>query len=169
MSKGHQSADFLIEAKLSIPSNKILEEVKTQARGYANLPKAKYSIIAAKDTATFDSKDVVNQMVDAIAVYTRIVMHPSSSKLEPNAHTPLSTFPSKCIQAPLRAACPTAIAVYTRGVMHPSSSKLEPDAHTPLCTSQCNRADNRGQNVRWTFALPDRSEAETLNLHGIPH
>ena len=126
MSKGHQSADFLIEAKLSIPSNKILEEVKTQARGYANLPKAKYSIIAAKDTATFDSKDVVNQMVDAIAVYTRIVMHPSSSK-------------------------------------------LEPDAHTPLCTSQCNRADNRGQNVRWTFALPDRSEAETLNLHGIPH
>lgn len=49
VSKGHQSADFLIEAKLSIPSNKILEEVKTQARGYANLLKAKYSIIAAKE------------------------------------------------------------------------------------------------------------------------
>ena len=49
VSKGHQSADFLIEAKLSIPLNKILEEVKTQARGYANLLKVKYSIIAAKE------------------------------------------------------------------------------------------------------------------------
>lgn len=49
VSKGHQSDDFLIEAKLSIPSNKILEETKTQSRGYAKLLNAKYSIIAAKE------------------------------------------------------------------------------------------------------------------------
>lgn len=49
VSKGHQSADFLIEAKFSISSNKLLEEAKTQARGYAKLLSAKYSVIASKE------------------------------------------------------------------------------------------------------------------------
>ena len=49
VSKGHQSADFLVEAKYSISSNKLLEEAKTQARGYAKLLNAKYSVIAAKE------------------------------------------------------------------------------------------------------------------------
>lgn len=49
VSSGHQSAAFLIEAKLSIPSAKLLEEAKTQARGYSKLLNAKYSVIAAKE------------------------------------------------------------------------------------------------------------------------
>lgn len=49
VSKGHQSADFLVEAKFSISSNSLLEEAKTQARGYAKLLNAKYSVIAAKE------------------------------------------------------------------------------------------------------------------------
>lgn len=49
VSTGHQSADFLLEAKLSIPSIKSLEEAKTQARGYAKLLNAKYSVVAAKE------------------------------------------------------------------------------------------------------------------------
>ena len=49
VSKGHQSADFLIEAKLSISSDKLLEEAKTQARGYAKLLNAKYSVVASKE------------------------------------------------------------------------------------------------------------------------
>lgn len=63
---GHQSADFLVEAKLTIPSNKLLEEAKTQARGYAKLLNAKYSVIAAKEgiwisKANDDySKDILN-------------------------------------------------------------------------------------------------------------
>ena len=65
-----------------------------------------------------------------------------------------SALKSKCIQAFLRNACPTAIAVYTRIVMRLPASKLASAAHTPLCTSLSYRADNRGQNVRWTFALP---------------
>ena len=65
-----------------------------------------------------------------------------------------SAFGAKCIQAFLRNACPTAIAVYTRIVMRLPASKLASAAHTPLCTSLSYRADNRGQNVRWTFALP---------------
>ena len=67
VSKGHQSADFLIEAKLSIPSNKILEETKTQARGYANLLKAKYSIIAAKEGIwIMDSSDDYSDSIIAL-------------------------------------------------------------------------------------------------------
>ena len=49
ISKGHQSADYLIEAKLSISSNKLLEEAKSQARGYAKLLNAKYAVIASKE------------------------------------------------------------------------------------------------------------------------
>lgn len=49
VSKGHQSADFLVEAKFSISSNKLLEEAKTQARGYAKLLNAKYAVIASKE------------------------------------------------------------------------------------------------------------------------
>ena len=55
----------------------------------------------------------------------------------------LLSFLAKCIQAPLRGACPTAIAVYTRIVMRLPASKLASAAHTPLCTSQCYHADNR--------------------------
>ena len=49
VSKGHQSADFLVEAKFSISSSKLLEDAKTQARGYAKLLNAKYSVIASKE------------------------------------------------------------------------------------------------------------------------
>ncbi len=49
VTSGHQSAAFIIEAKLSISSTKLLEEAKTQARGYAKLLNAKYSVIAAKE------------------------------------------------------------------------------------------------------------------------
>ena len=49
VSSGHQSADFLVEAKFSIPSVKLLEEAKTQARGYAKLLNAKYSVVAAQE------------------------------------------------------------------------------------------------------------------------
>ena len=47
--KGHYSARYLIEAKLSIPTLKYLEEVKTQARSYAKLLGVQYSIIASKE------------------------------------------------------------------------------------------------------------------------
>lgn len=49
VSFGHQSADFLIEAKLTIPSNKELEVVKGQARGYAKLLSAKFSVLISKE------------------------------------------------------------------------------------------------------------------------
>lgn len=49
VTSGHQSADFLIEAKLSISSNKLLDAAKTQARSYAKLLNAKYSVVAAKE------------------------------------------------------------------------------------------------------------------------
>lgn len=47
--KGHYSAHYLIEAKLTIPTLSYLEEVKTQARSYAKLLGAKYSVIASKE------------------------------------------------------------------------------------------------------------------------
>lgn len=65
LNPGHQSADFLVEAKITIPSGKLLEEAKTQARGYAILLNARYSVIAAKEgvwISTVDddySKDVL--------------------------------------------------------------------------------------------------------------
>ena len=49
VSKGHQFGDFIIEAKYSVPSNKILEEVKSQVRSYAKQFGAKYSVIASKE------------------------------------------------------------------------------------------------------------------------
>jgi len=59
VSKGHQTADFLIEAKFSITNSKFLDEVKTQARGYAKLLDAKYAVLAAKEGIwiTEDSDD----------------------------------------------------------------------------------------------------------------
>lgn len=49
VSSGHQAADFLVEAKVTISTNKLLEVVKTQARGYAKLLNAQYAVIAAKE------------------------------------------------------------------------------------------------------------------------
>lgn len=70
----------------------------------------------------------------------------------------LLSFLAKCIQAPLRGACPTAIAVYTRIVMRLPASKLASATH-PLRTSLSYHADNRAQDVMWTSALrrPERS------------
>ena len=48
-SKGHQSAEFLIEVKYSITTKKQLEDAKTQARSYAKMLKANYSVIASKE------------------------------------------------------------------------------------------------------------------------
>ncbi|MGN0578486.1 MAG: hypothetical protein ACI4J4_07690, partial [Ruminiclostridium sp.] len=47
--RGHQSAFALIEAKLSIPNQKEMEEVRIQARSYAVQLKARYSVIADKN------------------------------------------------------------------------------------------------------------------------
>lgn len=49
VSKGHHAAEFLIEAKYSVKSEKDFEKYKTQARSYANQLKAKYSAIASKE------------------------------------------------------------------------------------------------------------------------
>lgn len=49
ISKGHQSAEFLVEAKYSVKSGKDLEEYKKQSRSYANQLKAKYSVIASRE------------------------------------------------------------------------------------------------------------------------
>ncbi len=49
MSKGHQSGDILIEAKITVTSKRNLEEVKTQARSYAKMFNAKYSLIASQE------------------------------------------------------------------------------------------------------------------------
>ena len=57
ISSGHQSADFLVEAKLTIPSYKLLEEAKTQARGYAKLLNARYSVIASKERIWISKAD----------------------------------------------------------------------------------------------------------------
>lgn len=57
VSKGHQSAAYLIEAKYSIATAKLLEEAKTQARGYAKLLDAKYSVIASKEGIWITSRE----------------------------------------------------------------------------------------------------------------
>ena len=49
INSGHQSADFLIEVKRTIHSHAMLEDAKKQARGYAKLLNAKYSVIASKE------------------------------------------------------------------------------------------------------------------------
>lgn len=49
ITKGHQSGDILIEAKISITSKRNLEVVKTQARSYAKMFNAKYSLIASQE------------------------------------------------------------------------------------------------------------------------
>ena len=66
-SKGHYSASFLIEAKFSIPNNKFLEEVKTQARSYAKQLGAKYSVIASKEGiwVTVPDDDYSNDVLSA--------------------------------------------------------------------------------------------------------
>lgn len=57
VSKGHQSAAYLIEAKYSIATTKLLEEAKTQSRGYAKLLDAKYSVIASKEGIWITSRE----------------------------------------------------------------------------------------------------------------
>lgn len=49
ITKGHKSAEFIIEAKFSVNSKKEFDEYKNQARSYANQLKAKYSVIASKE------------------------------------------------------------------------------------------------------------------------
>ena len=49
VANGHHSADYHIEAKYSIPSSKILDEIKVQARSYAKQLGCEYSVIAAKE------------------------------------------------------------------------------------------------------------------------
>lgn len=49
VSFGHQSADFLIEAKYFITNSKSLELAKMQARSYSKLLNAKYALIASKE------------------------------------------------------------------------------------------------------------------------
>ena len=48
-SAGHSSAFAIIEAKKTIPNDKVLEETKTQARSYANQLKTRYSVVASKE------------------------------------------------------------------------------------------------------------------------
>lgn len=48
-STGHYSAFAIIEAKKTIPTEKMLNETKTQARSYAKLLNAKYSVIASQE------------------------------------------------------------------------------------------------------------------------
>ena len=49
ISVGHHSAEFILEAKYTVASEKDLEIYKSQARSYANQLKAKYSVIASKE------------------------------------------------------------------------------------------------------------------------
>lgn len=44
---GHYSAKLIIEAKLSISTNKLLDQAKNQARSYAKLLNAKYILLAS--------------------------------------------------------------------------------------------------------------------------
>ena len=47
--KGHQTAFAIIEAKLIIPNQSALEEVRIQARSYACQLRARYAVVASKD------------------------------------------------------------------------------------------------------------------------
>lgn len=49
VSVGHHSAEFIIEAKYTVASERDLETYKMQARSYANQLKAKYSVVASKE------------------------------------------------------------------------------------------------------------------------
>lgn len=49
VSVGHHSAEFIIEAKYTVTSEKELEIYKMQARSYANQLKVKYFVIASKE------------------------------------------------------------------------------------------------------------------------
>lgn len=49
VANGHHSADYLIEVKYSIPSSKILDDVKVQARSYAKQLGTPYSVIASRE------------------------------------------------------------------------------------------------------------------------
>ncbi len=57
ISNGHTSASIIIEAKLTIPTKKILEETLIQARSYANQLRSKYCIIASKEKIWVYKKD----------------------------------------------------------------------------------------------------------------
>ncbi len=56
VSVGHHSAEFIIEAKYTVESEKELEIYKTQARSYANQLKAKYSVVASKEGVWISSE-----------------------------------------------------------------------------------------------------------------
>jgi len=47
--KGHTSAEIIIEAKLTIPNKKTLDEVEIQLRSYAKQLGTKYAVIASKE------------------------------------------------------------------------------------------------------------------------
>lgn len=49
ITKGHQTAFAIIEAKLIIPNQSALEEVRIQARSYACQLRARYAVVASKD------------------------------------------------------------------------------------------------------------------------
>ena len=58
ISKGHYSGFVIIEAKRSITTSKQMEETKIQARSYAKMVGAKYSVIAAQEGVwNTESKD----------------------------------------------------------------------------------------------------------------
>lgn len=48
-SLGHQKADFVIEAKYTFPSRNSIEAAKIQARSYAKILSAKYSVLSSKE------------------------------------------------------------------------------------------------------------------------
>ena len=65
--KGHQTAFAIIEAKLTIENNAILDEVKIQARSYACQLRSKYAVIAAKEKVWVisDKDDYTNVIFSA--------------------------------------------------------------------------------------------------------
>lgn len=67
-SPGHQKADFIIEVKYSLLSKKSVETAEIQARGYAKILNAKYSVLASKERVwVMDREDDYS---DSILSYT---------------------------------------------------------------------------------------------------
>lgn len=62
--KGKQSAFAVIEAKLTIPNQKFLEDVQIQARSYARQLGARYSVIASKEKIRiYTAKDLYSEEI----------------------------------------------------------------------------------------------------------
>lgn len=62
--KGKQSAFAIIEAKLTIPNQKFLEEVQIQARSYARQLGTRYSVIASKEKIRiYTAKDLYSEEI----------------------------------------------------------------------------------------------------------